>query len=111
MDNRSIKDDSYAKQDLAFFSSGYIKNLKRSDNMRENNKSRFFAEFSDSKVDEFSKILNTVEEASSLSFSFLTSEKNVNIVVSGFGKEEAVSEYLEKNKGLYKNSQISTYYY
>ena len=79
--------------------------------MRENNKSRFFAEFSDSKVDEFSKILNTVEEASSLSFSFLTSEENVNIVVSGFGKEEAVSEYLEKNKGLYKNSQISTYYY
>jgi len=79
--------------------------------MRENNKSRFFAEFSNSKVDEFSKILNTVEETSNLSFSFLTSEKNVNIVVSGFGKEEAVSEYLEKNKGLYKNSQISMYYY
>ena len=27
MDNRSIKDDSYAKQDLAFFSSGYIKKM------------------------------------------------------------------------------------
>lgn len=79
--------------------------------MRENNKSRFFAEFFNSKVDEFSKILNTVEETSNLSFSFLTSEKNANIVVSGFGKEEAVSEYLEKNKGLYKNSQISMYYY
>ena len=27
MDNRSIKDDSYAKRDLAFFSSGYIKSI------------------------------------------------------------------------------------